>query len=279
MKIDGGTRLLGVLGRGIRHSLSPRIQNHALGRLGENLVYLPFDLDEQDLAEFLRLFPRLGGVGLNVTTPYKVAAAAYASPGDEEVALTGVANTLSFHDAQPIAHATDGLGFRSWMTAVGVAPAPGGVLLLGFGSAARSIAFRLGPGHPLTVVSRKPLAVESLLGNWGARGWPGLPSHAIGWEDGPPSEPMLVIGSLPAEAGRTRTLAAYLGGLDPTGVLVDLNYGPGRTSLRDQARDRGMAAFDGLGLLVHQAALSLGIWLGHPVPPALLMEALEDGTV
>jgi len=278
MNIDGGTRLLGVLGRGIRHSLSPRIQNHAIAHLGENLVYLPFDVAEEDLADFLRLFPRIGGVGLNVTTPYKVAAAACARPGDEEVAMTGAANTLVFRDRQAAAHATDGLGFRAWMADAGVRPGAGGVLLLGFGSAARSIAYRLGSEFALTVVSREPRAVEAHLATWYAKGWAGLPSRAIGWNDPPPSRPLLVISSVPAEFGRSKELAGWLANLDPSGVLVDLNYGPGRTPLRDQARDRGLTSHDGLGLLIHQAALSLGLWLGHPVSSKLLEEGLETGT-
>jgi shikimate dehydrogenase len=279
MNIDGGTRLLGVLGRGIRHSLSPRIQNHAIGELGENLVYVPFEISEEDLPDFLRLFPRFAGVGLNVTTPHKTAVARLTRPGDDEVAMTGVANTIVFRDGQAIGRATDGLGFRAWMAGGGIRPGTGGVLLLGFGAVARSIAYRLGPEFPLTVVSRDPAAAEAALQSWYAKGWTGLPSRAIAWSDPPPSMAMLVVSTLPVEEGRTRELASWLAGLDPSGTLVDLNYGAGRTPLRDQARDRGIAAHDGIGLLVHQAALSLSMWLGRTVSPALLAGGLPAGTI
>lgn len=278
MNIDGATRLIAIIGRGIRHSLSPRIQNHAIDRLGENLVYVAIETAEEDLADFLRVFPRMGVVGMNVTTPYKAAVGKLARPGDEEVQRTGIANTLLFRDGEAIAHATDGLGFRAWMAEAGIEPGPGGVMLLGFGAAARSIAYRLGQEFPLTIVSRAPGEAEAALRSWYGKGWPGLPFRAIGWGEPSPNQAFLGISSLPVEAGRSKELAGWLAGLDPSGVLVDLNYGPGRTPLRDQARDRGLAAHDGLGLLVHQAALSLGLWLGRSVPPALLAEGLSTGT-
>jgi shikimate dehydrogenase len=278
MNVDGGTRLLGIVGRGIRHSLSPKIHNHAIERLGENLVYVPFELSDEDLPEFMRLFARFGGVGLNVTTPHKTAVAGLVRPGDDEVAMTGVANTILFRDGEAIGRATDGLGFRAWMEEAGIRPGAGGVVLLGFGAVARSVAYRLGPEFPLTVISREPAAAESVLQAWYAKGWPGLPYRAIGWDAPPPSRAVLAISSLPVEAGRSRELASWLANLDPSGVLVDLNYSHGRTPLRDQARDRGLSAHDGIGLLVHQAALSLGVWLGRPVSATLLAEGLPAGT-
>lgn len=279
MSIDGGTRPLGLLGLGIRHSLSPKIQNHALERLGENLVYLPFEIDETVIPDFLRLFPRIGGVGLNVTTPFKSLVGGLVNPGDEEVQLTGVVNTIVFQHGKAMGRATDGLGFRSWMKSMSIEPGAGGILLLGFGAVARSLAYRLGTEYPVTVVTRAPAEVERTLQQWYARGWSGLPSRAIAWTDPPPARAVLAVSTLSPDIGRSRELAGWLAGLDPSGMLVDLNYGVGRTPLRDQARDRGLGAHDGLGLLVHQAALALGIWLGHPVSPTLLAEGLPPGMI
>ena len=278
MKIDGRTRLLGLVGKGIEHTLSPTLHNHALEVLGENLVYVPFEIDALDLEDLIRFFPRIGGAGLNVTTPYKAAAAAFVQAGDAETQLTGIVNTIAYRGETPLGFATDGAGFRSWMRAEGIRPGSSGVALLGFGAVARSIAFTLGQEYPLTFVSRAPRETEAVLESWRERGWPGLPVRVLSWEDPTPAQALLTIGSLPVEAARSGQVAEWLAGCDPTGIVVDLNYGAGRTPLRDQAKDRGLIAYDGLGLLVHQAAASLSLWLGEEVPVDLLEEGLAAGT-
>ncbi len=277
MKIGGGTRFLGLLGGGIEHTLSPTLQNHALERLGEDIVYLPFEVAESDLADMLRIFPRIGGVGLNVTTPHKAAVARLVHAGDCETQLTGIVNTVVFRGVTPVGFSTDGSGFRGWMRALGIHPGPGGVAILGFGATARSLAYHLGQEFPLTVVSRSPEDVESVLQSWHVKRWPGLPARVLSWEDPPPVHALLTIGGLPTGAARSEQAATWLAGCDPSGIVVDLNYGPGRTPLRDQARDRGLNAFDGLGLLCHQAALSLTLWLGREVSYRMLEEALPPG--
>lgn len=274
MKIDGETRFLGLIGRPIAHSLSPRIQNHALTELGQKLVYLPFEFEAEDLAGFVRLFPRIGGIGLNVTTPYKRLVAGMVEAGDEEVAATGIVNTVVFRDERCFGFSTDGLGFQGWMRSREIRPADGGISLLGFGATARSLAYRLGIDHPLTIVTRDPETAEQALHSWRERGWSGLPVCVVTWNDPPPSAPGLVIGGLPVEPAHSPEVIGWLSCARDETIVVDLNYGPGRTPLRDRAADLGLAAHDGLGLLVHQAALSLGIWLGAEVPASLLGEAV-----
>jgi shikimate dehydrogenase len=237
--------MIGLVGSGIAHTLSPRIQNAALSRLGENVVYLPFEIAETDLPELLHLFPRIGGIGLNVTTPHKAAAGRLVRAGETEVVHTGIVNTIAWRDGSAVGFSTDGRGFRSWMEEQGIRPGRGGVVLLGFGAVGRSLAFVLAQEFPATIVS--------------------------------PAHPLLAIGGLPADFARSREVATWLAGIDPAGIVVDLNYGPGRTPLRDQARDRGLSTFDGLGLLVNQAALSLSIWLGRTVPASILEDGLAAG--
>jgi shikimate dehydrogenase len=278
MSIDGRTRLLGVAGSGIVHTLSPRIQNHALGCLGENAVYLPFDIREEDLGPLIDLFPKIGGIGLNVTTPLKPLAGRLVRPGDAEVVRTGSVNTVVWREGQAVGLSTDGKGFRAWMDVQDVFPGPGGVVVLGLGAVGRSLAYVLAVEFPMTIVTRAPAEATALLESWVAKGWPSLPTRIRSWSDPPPAQAVLVIGGLPASFARSREVATYLAGLDPSGIVVDLNYGSGRTPLKDQARDRGLTAYDGLGLLVHQGALSLSAWLGREVRPSMLEEGLALGT-
>lgn len=277
MRISGRTRVLGLLGRGIGHSLSPRLQNAALEKLGEDLVYLPFDLEGSELPELIRIFPKIGGVGLNVTTPHKQAIAGLVSPGDDSVRLTASVNTVAFLEAAPVGTSTDGSGFRAWMRAMGIVPGPGGIAILGFGATSRSLVHALGPEHPLVIVSRSPVEAQAIFQAWKGEGWRAPRLRAVSWNDPPPDGAPLVIGGLPPEASRSEPVARWLAQCPPGAIVVDLNYGPERTALRDQARDRGLRAIDGLGLLVHQAALSLSLWLGREVSPQLVSEGLPPG--
>jgi len=274
--IDGRTRWLGLIGKPIAHSLSPQIQNHALSRMGENIVYLPLEIEAEDLPELIRLFPRIGGLGLNVTTPHKVPVGGIVRAGDHEVEQTGVTNTVLFLEGEAIGFATDGQGLWNWLASERIGPGPGGVVLLGFGATARSIAWQFGWRTPLTVVSRNPQEVERVLKGWVAEGWSGRSVCVSSWAEPPPARPVLVTGGLPVDVSKSAAVSAWLSAIDPGSTLVDLNYGAGRTVLRDRALDRGLVACDGTGLLVHQAALSLSVWLRVEVPVSLLQEGLES---
>ncbi len=274
MRIGGETKLFGLLGDPIAHSLSPAIHNAAFEKLGENAAYLPFRIAGEDLEAFVRLFPRIGGIGLNVTTPHKAAVGRIVRPGEDEVVQTGIVNTIAYREGAAMGFATDGRGFRSWMRARNIRPGPGGVVLMGFGATGRSLAWQLGREFPLTIVTRSPHESEAVLQGWYGKGWPGLPARVLTWADASPGQAFLAVGGLPGDFARSKDVAGWLAGLDPAGVVVDLNYGHGRTPLRDQARDRGLTAHDGLGLLVHQAALSLSLWLSSEVPASILEEGL-----
>lgn len=71
-RIDGGSRIFGLIGKDIQHTSSPMIHNYTAQKLGINAVYLPMDIgDAEDLNRFFDLMWNLNAIGFNVTTPYK----------------------------------------------------------------------------------------------------------------------------------------------------------------------------------------------------------------
>jgi len=86
--------LAGVIGHPIAHSRSPALHGHWLRRYGIKGHYIPMDIAPQDLPEALRLLPRLGFVGINVTIPHKETVMALADVVTDRAALIGAANTL-----------------------------------------------------------------------------------------------------------------------------------------------------------------------------------------
>ena len=133
--------LAGVIGHPIAHSRSPRLHGHWLQRYGIPGHYIPMDIAPQDLAEALKMLPKLGFVGINVTIPHKEAVLALADVVTDRAALIGAANTLIFRkDGRVHADNTDGSGFMAnlrqhaphWKPEAPVA-------LFGAGGAARAV--------------------------------------------------------------------------------------------------------------------------------------------
>jgi shikimate dehydrogenase len=231
------------------------------------LIYLPFPVSEDRLPAFLALAPRLGVRGLNVTTPYKEAVARLVQPMDEETRQAGMVNTVCFPDPAPRGCGTDGAGILDYLRGAGLAGEAYGVL--GFGSTARSLAYRgWATGHPpQVVVTRRPAEVRSVLESWGA----GTVAVAD-WSGLGPASPRLWVSTLRPEVPALPAEFWAAGG--NAGVLLDMNYGPDRTTRMAEARTRGWRAADGLGPLCRQAALSLSLWLGEEVPARLFFRAL-----
>jgi shikimate dehydrogenase len=303
---DGRTRLLGIVGDPLAHSLSPALHTAVLRRLDRNLIYLPFPVTRNRLAGFLRRAPEMGILGLNVTTPYKDLAFRHVAAADAETRRTRMVNTLRCRGGRVVGFGTDGQGIVDWLEDAGLEDEAFGVL--GFGATARSLVHRAWwRGRvPACVITRRPDAARRRLQGWASRepeprrraparrslGAPPPPRKArrarreprqilrgaaplvLGWAglragsrlpQHPPA-PRVWISTLPPGV---RLPVAFWRLMDRRSVLLDLNYGAGRTGLAEEARSRSLRAADGLGPLLHQAARSLSFWMAEPVPVEL----------
>lgn len=300
---DGRTRILGIVGNPLSHSLSPALQTAVLRALDRNLIYLPLPVSEDRLPALLSEAPGFGIVGFNVTTPYKEAVARLVRPLDEETARTRVVNTVAVADGGPVGCGTDGAGILRFFQIAGLGGVPYGVL--GFGATARSLTYRgWRDGHaPAVIVTRRPAEARAALASWSeavhrragrAAGEAGAaiaegvgPANRIavlGWESlclGPGGVGATPVRALPPRVW-VSTLRPDLPALPDqfwawvgaSAVLLDLNYGVGRTSRSEEARAHGWKSADGLGPLCCQAALSLSLWLGEDVPVGMFFRAL-----
>ena len=281
---NGRTRLLGILGDPIAHSLSPELHSAVLRHLDQNMLYLPIPVSAPRLGKFLGLAGDLGFVGCNVTTPFKERVLRAAEPRDTETKRTRMANTLSFPEGRrPLAEGTDGRGILGWLGDQGLGDEPFAVL--GFGATARSLvhaAWSRGT-PPVLVVTRRPGPVRRRLLAWaGVSGRPRLKGpgpEVVAFAPGSKGSPG---GAVPWAAVRVWVSTWPPGAVPPPcfwdvvsrrSVLLDLNYGPGRVSLADVARREGLRAADGLGPLLQQAARSLSVWLDRPVEAELFRKA------
>ncbi len=287
------TRLAGIIGDPVRHSLSPAMHNAAFAALGLDWAYLAFEVPEGHAHAAVAGARALGFVGLSVTMPHKAAvvhAVDRLSPVAE--ALDAV-NTVVRRAGDVLeGDNTDGIGFLdSVRQDEGFEPAGRRCLVMGAGGAARAVVKALadaGAGE-VVVVNRTPGRAAAAAALAGAVGRVGVMADAADADlvvnatpmgmtvAGRPGADVLAIdGSGPdtrssdhVRAAASAVDATYL---SPGQLVVDLVYHPLVTPLLDAARSRGATGVSGLGMLIHQAAHAVRLWTGED-PPLGVMSA------
>jgi shikimate dehydrogenase len=273
MSISGATKLYGVVGDPIAHSLSPLIHNLWLTQLGIDAVYGALHLRTETAGDDLRALARAGYAGLNVTLPHKLAALGGAARRSPEAVRIGAANTLVREsDLTWSAYNTDVTGFAAaFAAALGNRPAGARVCLIGAGGSARAVVAHLkAAGARLAIVNRTRANAEQLaaalapdaetgdmssLGQFAATADALVNAASFGHAEASPP-------ALPAGAGRT---------------FFDLSYGKAAAPMLRSASDAGWMAHDGLPMLVAQAADAFELWFGvrPEQQPALAAVAAE----
>jgi shikimate dehydrogenase len=282
--ISATTVVAGVIGRPVRHSLSPLLHNAWLDGAGIDGVYVALSPTTERLAAFANSLR--GGVvrGLNVTVPFKEQAMALADHATERARRAGAANLLIFaEDGAILADNTDGEGLIAAFAVQASAfrPADAPVAILGAGGAARGAAAALlAAGAPeVRLVNRtraRAMAIAEALGSGvTAFGW-----HEIGAALDKVGA-LVNATTLGLEGGEP--LAIDLAGLPPDAVVMDMVYRPLQTPLLIRAAARGHAVVDGLEMLIRQAEPSFTAFFGRSPPAdvdvrALALAALETRT-
>jgi len=261
-------RLSGVIGWPVGHSRSPALHGHWLARHGIAGAYVALPVQPDHLEQALRALPVLGFAGCNVTVPHKEAAFRLVDHVDRSAARLGAVNTILVRpDGTLEGRNTDGEGFLRHLqaSAPGWSPTDRPVLMLGAGGAARAIAGALADsGVPeIRATNRTDARAENLAREFGAplRAWPW--AH----RDAGLAGCSLVVNTTQLGMDGYPALELGLDRLPADGVVCDIVYSPLETALLAEARRRGLAAVDGLGMLLHQAQAGFAAWFG--VEPAV----------
>lgn len=247
--------LAGVIGSPVAHSKSPALHAHWLQRYGLQGHYIPMDIAHNDLSEAVRLLPRLGFVGVNVTIPHKELMLSLADLVTDRAALIGAANTLIFRaDGKIHADNTDGYGFIENLrqNAPHWNPRQGPAAVIGAGGAARAvIASLIEAGAPeIRITNRTRTRADALRSDFGNK------VTVFEWVQAGNilEDAATVVNTTSLGMVGKPEFRVPLDALAPDAVCNDLVYTPLRTGFLERAAEMGCTTVDGLGMLLHQAA-------------------------
>ncbi|NBQ28672.1 MAG: shikimate dehydrogenase [Rhodobacteraceae bacterium] len=268
--------LAGVIGFPIAHSKSPKMHGLWLAQNGIKGHYVPLAVSPDDFEQVLKLLPKMGFVGANVTIPHKVTALQLATHATDRARQIGAANTITFGENGEIyADNTDGHGFITnikskypdWSASTGP------LLVLGAGGAARAVlSALLDDGAPQILIANRTRENADRL----ARDF-GESVTVIEWSD--VSTQIANVATLVNTTSLGMVgkppMTIDLSQLQPETLVSDIVYTPLETDLLKTASDKGCKTVDGLGMLIYQGMPGFEKWFGAtPVATDELREML-----
>jgi len=279
MAISGKAKLAGVIGWPVGHSLSPRLHGYWLNEYGIDGTYVPLPVKPEDCRAALRMLPKLGFAGVNVTVPHKQVAAQTVDTLDAVAGRTGAVNTVVVEtDGRLAGSNTDGYGFLENLNAgaKGWKASAGAAVVIGAGGAARAItAALLEAGAPeVRIVNRTPAKAAALAHDIGGA------ITVVAWPDRAKAlaDAALLANATSLGMKGEKSLDLDLKPLPRDAIVTDIVYAPLETPLLKAAAARGHRTVDGLGMLLHQARPGFHCWFGvEPKVTAALREFVLNG--
>lgn len=283
MRISGTTRLVGLIGWPVAHSLSPVMHNAAARALGLDLIYVPLPVAPELVGEAVRGLAALGFVGANVTVPHKQAVMPFLDELDATALAIGAANTIQVAEEGGLTLRgtnTDGAGLIADLQEHGVAVNGRTCLILGAGGAARAAAFALAQkgGHVHVLARREEQAVR--VATELQPYLDGVPVVPHAWDALAVlarAEQPLIVNATPVGMQPDAEVSPWPADLafSADSFVYDMVYKPRETKLLRQARAAGCAGANGLGMLLHQGALAFELWTGVRPDIGVMRRALE----
>ena len=281
--ITGKTKLLGIIGDPVEHSLSPVMHNAAIANLGLDYIYVPFPV-KQDLEQAIAGFTATGIVGFNITIPHKQNIIPLLTEISDDAANIGAVNTVWRTESGWKGTNTDAVGFIAPLKTMSRDWTQMTPLVLGNGGAARAVIAGLtNLGCPeIHVIGRNPDKLARFYQSWShatnissilkIHNWDNL-SNLI------PAADLLVnttpVGMSP-HTDASPVDESLMQKLKADAIAYDLIYTPNPTQFLKLAQDRGATAIDGLEMLVQQGVAALEIWLQQPVPVDVMRDSLRE---
>ena len=281
MQIDGYTRICGLIGNPVEHTMSPLIHNNLSERLGKNLTYVPFHVPAGHVKEAVEGAFALNLLGLNVTVPYKSEVIPFLKDIDPLARQIGAVNTLVRTENGFKGYNTDMPGLYRAMCEDSVKIEGEKVLILGAGGVARAVAllFAQKKAYEIVMLNRtldkaKTVAeeVNSIVGERLVNAMPLEDHHKL-----PEGEKYLVIqttnvGMFPDVE---RAVIEEENFYHKIHTGYDLIFNPSVTRFMELVKKHGGRAFGGGKMLLYQAVIAYELWTGEQIQMELAGEVYD----
>jgi shikimate dehydrogenase len=275
--ISGKTRVCGVMGDPVAHSVSPAMHNAAFRELGLDYAYLPFNVGTDRLAAAVDSIRTLNMVGMNITIPHKVAVIPLLDEVDPLAQRIGAVNVIHNKGGRLAGFNTDAGGFLRMLEEHGIDARGLQVAVLGAGGAARAVCFALASrGADITILNRtagKAAGLAAEMEGYAGRAFEALEMNPANLAHTLAKACLLVnatsIGMVPGvdKSPVSREL------LERRHTVLDIVYNPVKTRLIRDAEKVGAMTIGGLDMLVWQGASAFEIWTGRGAPLDVMLRA------
>jgi len=270
--VSGKTKICGVIGDPIEHTMSPVMHNAAFKKLGLDYIYIPFRVRAEELAQAVDGIRALNIRGLNVTIPHKVAIIPMLDGLDPVAEKIGAVNTIVNNDGNLRGYNTDASGFLRALLEGGGEPEGKNIVILGAGGASRAISYILAEnGAHLTILNRQleldwaEVIAELILEDFEMEvrvlelGFENLAAALAGAD-------ILINATSVGMSPNSEESPVPADLLKPELVVFDIVYNPIKTKLLKDAEAAGARIVVGVDMLTWQGALAFEKWTEQPAP-------------
>lgn len=283
LPITGHTRLTGLLGSPVAHSLSPMMHNDSFRELGLDYVYLCFDVDEEHLPDAVRGLRAINVRGFNLTMPDKNRIVDLVDELSPAARLIGACNTVVNDDGHLTGHNTDGIGFMRALQDYGFEAAGKKITILGAGGAASAITAQaaLNGAASIYIFARPSSRFHTRTVAMTERINRETSCHAelmdladrTALKASLSDSDLLVNGTPVGMAPDTdHSLIEDPDDFHEGLFVADAIYHPAETKLLSLARAAGCRTANGLYMLLYQGAAAFRLWTGRDMPTELIKE-------
>ncbi len=288
-RVSGTTKLTGLIGNPVEHTVSPVLHNTLFNMMGQNGIYIPMKPDRRSLKDAVAGLKAAGFAGFNVTIPFKEAILEYLDESSEEVRLLGTANTVHIKDGRLIGHNTDGDGFiRAFEKQTGTSLKGKTVCILGAGGTAKALAVKIAieGADRICIINRTKSKADEIAEYINRSLKSVLKNNAPACTaDADSDEACSVIDQYEVIVNTTSV------GMHPDieasplsddirflskPIVYDVIYNPPETMLLRQAASKGCMAVNGAGMLFYQGLRAFEIWMGTTVPESIVDDLLTE---
>ncbi len=269
MDVNGKTKIVGIFGYPIEHTLSPSMHNNSFKTLGLNICYVAFKVSPEDLPDAVKAIRSLNLLGVNITVPHKEKVIPLIDKVNEEALFIGAVNTITNVDRTLTGYNTDGRGFMSSLSEDEISIDGKNIVIIGAGGAARAISYYLSErALKLSLYDIDKPKAEKLVADLKKIRNNVFLTENIGYI----GKPDIIINATPLGLKPDDPLSFNPDFITYDMTICDLVYK--KTKLLQEAEKRGAKTLDGSGMLLWQGVLAFELWTGVKPPVDVMRQVL-----